>query len=437
VVVLSLCIVDGVFRKWVFHSSSPGVQAIFYFAKDFVFLIAGVVAIRHSARSRETFVSRVALLIGAFVIIMAVPLSTTEVYPIGAMLSLRSMLVLPCLALLTAPSLRSMRDIELIILVGGCYAVGNAVLGAIQFYLPESHFLNRQVETQIRAAVAVGRVRVSGTFSYLMGIANMAIMGSWAGCYLILVHPRRPWGYIFVLAALTCGAAALSRIGLFFSLFIITFTLFSASRGIIPGVLLACILAGLTFFSHSDDEGYNSQVGLIEGTFARHQFGDSIADRAAHTTGGLPTVLEDTPLGHGLGAGQGGEAAASGAGNRQYQAGAEQELPRIAWEIGIIGLLGILIFRTTLLTVLGLAWFRNRGSSPAMYHLRRVSLLTILMYFAYNTVFDHVASTFTWIITTVALASFEIEAREKRQALAAAAMAAAFVRPAATASRLG
>jgi hypothetical protein len=411
--VVVLCVLDGVVRKWVLQNSSPAVQAIPYFAKDLVFLLAGLIAFKYPTRSREAALPRFAFFLGTGLILIAIPLSLTEVHAVGALLSLRAMIVLPWLALLTAPGLRSMKDVRLLIMVAGGCAVFNAVLGGLQFYLPPTHFLNRRVETHIRAMTALGRVRVSGTFAFPSGIGDMAMMGSWAGCYLALTRPRSLFGYVFILAGLTCGAAAMSRTGLFFSLAIITFTLFSTRRGLVPGIVVVLLLAGLAYVSVADSESGSQEVGLVEGAFLRHRVSDSIAARASHTTGGVPAVLEEQPLGHGIGSGQSGGAAAEADGSRRYSAETEQELPRIAWEVGVVGLVGILICRLALLAVLGMAWLRNRGRSPALYHLRRVSLLTVLMFFCYNTVFDHVANTFAWVIALVALASFEIEAREQ------------------------
>src|SRR5207249_4858676 len=111
-----------------------------------------------------------------------------------------------------APGLRSATDLQLIIKTIGYLAIGVAILGALQFYLPSDHVLNQVVDRDGAPMIGFGtRVRSSGTFAFISGMGDFAIMTCWAGSCLLLASFRSVKGYVFILAGLTCALAALSR----------------------------------------------------------------------------------------------------------------------------------------------------------------------------------------------------------------------------------
>src|SRR5208282_2956876 len=126
---LLACAFEGIFRKWVFPGSSAAVQAIFYFAKDAVFLCAALSALHRPVSSRQVRFLMVPFAAGTVLVFAAAVLASGDVRLIGGMLSLRSMIVIPWLALMAAQGLRSEKDIRLIIQVVGCVAFLNAALG--------------------------------------------------------------------------------------------------------------------------------------------------------------------------------------------------------------------------------------------------------------------------------------------------------------------
>ena len=87
-----------------------------------------------------------------------------------------------------------------------------------------------------------GRVRASGTFSYISGMSAMSLATCWAGCFFLLAPPRKKIGYVFVLAGLTCAASALSRSGMFFSLALILSVLAFSKRGLSAAIVLGAAL---------------------------------------------------------------------------------------------------------------------------------------------------------------------------------------------------
>src|SRR5262245_41008779 len=125
---VAACVLEGAARKWLFPNSSPAMQAPFYFAKDAILVLAAGSALRYSVRSPT--ISRMWLWIGVAGLLIVVGgfLAFVEMRPVGALLTLRSLIVLPCLALVIAPGLRSQADLMLIVWTVGILGIGLALL---------------------------------------------------------------------------------------------------------------------------------------------------------------------------------------------------------------------------------------------------------------------------------------------------------------------
>jgi hypothetical protein len=414
VVTIVLCVLEGACRKWLVPGANHVVQAVFYFSKDAAMAMAAMAAFAERPRSSQVILLRQLLTVAAVLIALASMAAITGMAVIGGMLSIRGMIVVPLLALLIAPGLRSRRDLELIAKTIGYLAIGVAALGVLQFYLPGTNVLNRQFDSDSRVIVYHGRVRAAGTFSFISGMSAMALVACWSGCFLLTAPPRHKIGYVFVVAGLACAAAALSRSGMFFSLALLVFVLVLSRSGIWPAVVLGMVLAvvGLLLSGSSESEeepGQQATVDIVHGTFSRHQEeGDSVEDRSSMMLGAVVHALTEFPVGNGLGTGQQAEGAA-GSGSRSYR-GYEPEPARIVFEIGVVGFLGVVLMRAATVLVLGMSLI---SPSEAHWHyLRKASVPAVLLFLATNTVFNHVACTFAWIIVAVALATFEIEARQ-------------------------
>ena len=130
----------------------------------------------------------------------------------------------------------------------------------------------------------------------------------------------------------------------------------------------------------------------------------------------LASILDaivEIPTGRGLGQGQQAENAVS-SGQRRF-AGYETEMARIVFEIGDLGLFGVLLFRLIVMLILTSSLLTAVQTPLPLHYLRKTTIIALGLFLLTNTVFDHVASTFAWIIAAVALATFEIELRQKQE----------------------
>jgi hypothetical protein len=417
VVAIVLCILEGAGRKWLIPGSGPATQALFYFSKDVFFFLAAMTASSESPRSPQIGQLRGLLAICAMIILVACLPSIANAALVGGVLSLRSMIVIPFLALTVATGLKGRHDLEIIAKTIGYLAIPVAMLGALQFYLPGTHVLNRQLDEFSRAIVFNGRVRASGTFTFISGMSALSLVSCWAGCFFLLAPPRRKIGYVFVLAGLTCAAAALTRSGMFFSLALILSFLALSRRGLPAAIVLGIALAAAALvmgeFQDSDDPSASHTANIISGTFSRHEVSDSVESRGEWMLESIADAVVNIPEGRGLGQGQQAENAVS-SGRRRF-AGYETEMARIVFEIGDLGLLGVLLFRVTVMLILSASLFTAGQSESPLHYLRKTTIVALGLFLLTNTVFNHIASTFAWMIAAVALATFEIELRQKEE----------------------
>ena len=415
VLAIICCVFEGAGRKWLVPGASTPVQALFYFSKDFFFFLAAIAALSERPRSPQIAQLRGVLAIASMIILVACLPSISDAVIVGGVLSIRSLIVIPALSLLVATGLQGRRDLEVIAKTVGYVAIPIAVLGAMQFYLPGTHILNRQLDEFSRPVVFEGRVRASGTFTYISGMSALSLVSCWAGCFFLLAPPRQKIGYVFVLAGLTCAAAALSRSGLFFSLALIVSVLalsrtgLSAAVGLGTALLVAALLMGE--FQESDDPSARHTADLITGTFSRHEVSDTVESRGEWMLLSVLDALVEVPTGRGLGQGQQAENAVS-SGRRRF-AGYETEMARIVFEIGDLGLFGVLFFRGAVILLLSASLLTTHETDTPLHYLRKTSIAALGLFVITNTAFNHVACTFCWTVAAVALATFEIELRQK------------------------
>jgi hypothetical protein len=402
------CVLEGAGRKWLAGNGGVWSDALFYFSKDFLLALSVMVSGSFRTRPSRQLVGLWNALAATAVVIVAMGAWNLDGSPVlGAFLSVRSIVVLPALALALSRRLRSYRDIELILWTVGVLAVVNAATGALQYYLPGEHFVNKQV-TGGNVTESVGRIRAHGTFSYITGMADMAVMGSWAGCVLLLKRPIPKFAYLFTVAALICPLAALSRSGLVFSLGLLTSVLVFSKGGFRAALPLAglCIALGLFLSTREEDSARESHI--VNGIMKRHKESDSFAERAGGIWSEISRATVDNPLGTGLGAGQIAARIDLEGGVRQLR-GFESEPGRIIYEIGMLGWTAVLFFRLWILGVLWKSSMRTADGSDWFGNVRKASMVALAMFFAMNTAFDHVASFLAWIVAASALATIEIE----------------------------
>jgi len=396
------CVLDGAMRKWVLYNAPPVLQAVPYFSKDVFILLAAFLGGRAGPYTPVLANFRSMLFVTVGIVALGILLNLNEVRPIGALVSLRTMIVYPLLVVPIAGGLRSSRDIELVVKTVGWMAVLNGVIGAAQFYLPSSHFLNRQIASDLRAhtvdAGELTRIRAMGTFSFISGMGDLAVAGTWAGCLMLLLQPDRRLGHVFIAAGFVCAFAAMSRYGFFLSFVATSGTLWISGRKyrLVLGYTVAAALAIVIMSLY----GGNQQTDLLGGIFARHQHADTFGERASAQVQVL-LALEEAPLGCGLGCTQ---AAEKATGANFYSIPMyEAELARVIVEVGAIGLLGIVLTRLVCLLQLWRA-STDAGSSRFAAIVSGGGFWTALVYFAHGPAFNHISSTFVWIAIAVALA---------------------------------
>jgi len=398
---LICCVLDGAVRKWVLFNAPYVLQAIPYFAKDAFILMAAIAGALAAAPAPRLGPFRTMLFISVAIVAAGILPNLGDTRLIGGMVSLRTMIVYPVLAVPIAQGIRSPRDVLFLVKVVGWMAMMNAFLGAVQFYLPSGHILNQQISADLQAHTVgldeLSRIRAMGTFSFISGMGDLAVAGAWAGCVLLLLHPRHWLGYAFLAAGFVCAFAAMSRYGFFLASVVAVGALVVSGRR--PGLVLTVVCAGAILMTLLGREDEHSD--LFSGIFTRHAASDSFRERASVQVQVL-MALEDVPLGKGLGFTQAAEKAAGvdpGAGAKY-----ETEPARVVVEIGLIGLIGTIMIRLVYLYQL---WSASRSAEPGATSISTTvnwtSFWALLVYFLHGPSFNHISSTFVLTIAAVAL----------------------------------
>lgn len=414
------CTLEGAVRKWLLPNSAAEVQAITYFAKDLFWILAAVAASVHKARSWQGLRLRSPFLLGAALVVVGIVVHLVDAALVGGVLSVKAMIIMPLLALVIAPAIRRTRDIEFLGMTIGVLCVGVALLGALQFNAPPSHFLNQQVDFRHSAIEQESNIRASGPFVFISGMSHLSILGTWVGCLFIFSRPKVfAFGIIFLVAALACAAAALTRNGLFSSLIILLGAIVLSRNGL----WLAAIFAAMVLMVSpmiSVDAITEGEGSLATATFRRHakSDSDSMMERIQMYSDQGFDAMELTPDGIGIGRCQSYEwKKAVAAGEKTPGAWYEMEYARIIVEVGLVGLLGVLIMRLSFLWVVWQTYIRSRSRAGSLFpNLPAASMLALSLFFVGNIlVFDHVACFYAWTVGVMTLAAFEAEAGRIRQ----------------------
>ncbi len=414
-----LCIFEGAARKWLLPNSVPAVQALMYFSKDVPLAIAVFSTLLNPKLTASPIFGPMAqlLFVGTVLVLMGSLVSIEGLNLIGAVITLRNGLILPWVAWLLGRNLTGRSDIVAICHVVGCSAIVNAILGGIQFYLPGDHFLNQQPTALTLAIEDAGRLRASGTFSYITGMADLCIITAWAGVVLVGGFPRRPLGYIYVIAGLICTAVAMSRSGLLYSLALISLVLIFNSKLRLVGIAIALIgFFGYGFGGSFFDEAATDDPGIHNAIWSRHKAaGDGIEDRAFGTIiSDLPAVAAEYPFGVGLGASQMSGQVSANQNSLTVFVSTEGEHARVVYEIGILGFCGIYLIRIGSVIIL-MTLIQSIPSNDRQAKYAAWWPTVILIFFGLNMsiVFDHMQATYQAIALMCLLSVFEMQARSK------------------------
>jgi hypothetical protein len=293
--------------------------------------------------------------------------------------------------------------------------LGVAALGVVQFRLPQDHFLNRYDQEVESVTGQYGRVRAVGTFSYIGGMTVMAEAGSWAATYLFLSSTtalRRLLAVAVAVASVSCSLVAMSRTGLVLALVNVVggAICFRRARGVVFVALIG-VAAYWLFWSGSASE--TAEVSAFSATMRRFEESDSFMDRLLFGVYELQYALSQWPLGAGLGAGQPGAAFAVGMHLSDFRV-VESEQGRIIYEVGLPGLLSVLLIR--LLVFWRVLVELLHATNPVVRALYAASFPMILTSFLGNLAFNHTGSSMTWCVITLVFGAMKIDCADQRSA---------------------
>jgi hypothetical protein len=240
-------------------------------------------------------------------------------------------------------------------LVSLCLIVFPVVaLGLVQNQLPASHPLNADLNA---AFGSEGLVRATGTFYYITGYSVFCQFVVIAAVALMVLRPMPSRVGLFAAAAAACAFIG---------------CLSSGSRGSVYGaplqlalfssilmwsrfrnrVVLRMLIVGLVGFA-----AVALAIAWVPEVYTAFServttAGDDVQGRSVYAVTGWVSVLDLYPWGNGIGMGhqQAGVLAGYTAG---FLSGYEAELDRIAYELGIFGFFGFIVFRIGLLLRIG------------------------------------------------------------------------------------
>jgi hypothetical protein len=196
--ILVLVIIEGALRRWAF----PQARDLIYFLKDFV-LISAYIGFYNRPRplvDRYSFLKELLLVITIFCCLQAFNPSLGS--PIVGLLGIRAYLLYIPLIWIVPHLFHSETDLHnflrnyLFILFPVC------ILGIIQYFSPPDSPLNTYIAGEEAGVATIGNfVRITGTFSYLVGLTTYLSV-----CFTLLIifisqdtNPRWQLVYIFEL----------------------------------------------------------------------------------------------------------------------------------------------------------------------------------------------------------------------------------------------
>ena len=396
------CVLEGALRKWVFRESAGFPKYFCYFAKDLIF--AAILL----CRPRGVFnleLKRV-LLIGLPLVLVGATLGAVhELNLVGALLSLRSLVVLPLLAYLAIPRLAEVSIDKAAFLIGGL-AVLNALLGIAQNSAAPDAPINYYATSDLASATAFEEnVRAAGTFSYITGYSNLATLGAWAGLSLLCIAQGRlryiicGWG--FYVAALICALVSISR-GTVIMVLVMLGVLAISGRQAIGNLLKGIVAVGLLVAIGYALSFNPVLVRLTDTVIARHTSSDdTVGGRTVGPFMEAGLAAEISPLGLGFGTEQvGGVYAETGVMSmRRF----ESQFARLVIETGLVGLIGFFMMSAGTLYVV--FQVRRAISDEGLRRVFMLSAFLLAIFFFTNVVFNHFASFFAWMLVTITLAS--------------------------------
>jgi hypothetical protein len=409
---LVLNVLEGAVRKWVPGFSGGAGRAAAYFSKEILFLFAVACAFAGPiTRPRPALVASAGW--GTLALGLIAAGGTLSFFfgfnPVGTVLSLRAMIILPCAAFLFA-SHRGRFPLMGFAIIAVALAMLNAPLALLQSGLPNDHILNKYAAGEAIIVEVESGVRATGTFAYITGLGIASALGVWGGMVIISLSQNKKqqtFGALAILAGFGCAFASISRGTFVVAVVMLVLWALGARKArkmLLQSSLLACValvVALLVVPSISD-----RFVRVAEGTVDRFESaGDSNMKRTFGQWDEMRNAITVHPLGTGLGTEQvGGNFAAKGkAGFTTY----ETQLPRIVAEFGVIGLLGF--FALAFAAYYALQRTRQ-PSKPRWNMVVTATQLFVMGQLYVGVVYNHTASAAVWIVMAAVLAAAPVPA---------------------------
>jgi hypothetical protein len=405
-----LTIFEGAVRKWVV-SGVPVLRYTMYFSKDLVFFLAALPAFGRFTRWRNLAVGTLLPLSLAFLLLPTLA-NVTNSNIVGFLLSVRAYLVLPLCAFVAAGMVGTTRLADRVAWIIGISVFFIAYLGWKQYNLPTTHWLNKYESTDPAHIVQeFGHVRATGTFAFITGMGVFAGVASWAGIYLFLTGTnlyRRLFSVGVMGSALVCAMVSMSRGGAYYSALTIVggVMLFRRIREV---VFLGAIAAiAYTLFTTEGGAEGGAESELQKGLTSRLEKRESIVDRGTYALTNLQMGLFGHPLGEGMGVGQvGGNWATTG--KATWGGGYETELGRIAYEVGIMGFIGVLMWRFAGVREL---WKQLKIAQDIRARALLAATFPLFGILSLNSMaFNHTSNSFAWAILALTLGTAMAAAR--------------------------
>ena len=411
-------VLEGAVRKWVPGFSGGAGRGVAYFSKDILFLFAvGCVLVGPIARPRPALVASISW--GALALGLIAAGGTLSFFfgfnPVGTVLSVRAMIILPCAAFLFASHREKFPLMGFAIVAAGL-AMLNAPLSLLQSGLPNDHILNKYAEGEAIVVEVASGVRATGTFAYITGLGIASALGVWGGIVIISLSQNKKqqtFGALAILAGFGCAFASISR-----GTFVVAGTMLvlwalrarKARRMLLQSSLLACVALAVAMLVVPSIS--NRFVKVADGTIDRFESaGDNNMTRTFGQWEEMHNAVTAHPLGTGLGTEQvGGNFAAKGkAGFTTY----ETQLPRIVAEFGLIGLLGF--FALAFAAFYSLQRTRQ-PSKPRWNMVVTATQLFVMGQLYVGVVYNHSASAAVWIVMAGVLAAAPVPAPRRLRA---------------------
>jgi O-antigen ligase len=399
---VAACTLEGALRKWAIPRNAEW-RYLAYFSKD---ILLGLCLTQRTWAHKNQLLARAKKWIfpGVSLAVLGCAIATTGANMVGAVLTLRSTVVLPLITLALVPKLPRDTVVKSCLMFAALVAI-NAPLGVVQFFSPTGSWINQYAaDSDVIATSGFNeRVRATGTFSYLTGYGVFGDAAIAAGLILLSTSktPRRSnLAMLTVAGGLICAATTVSRSVLAIGAVLVAmWMVFSKQRTRAMTYAVVIIAIGLLTIAFL---GLWSQTAeIFTTTSRRHEMVHDPATRRLLTLiEAMPQAISDAPFGNGLGTEQvGGNYYASG---RMRFSTTESEWPRIVMEIGVLGYVGVMI------TYLGSIWVLwSARKSIADTKLKAVFLATILICAAWaftGVIFNHVTSFYYWAFVAAALA---------------------------------